>query len=327
MPGKPLVKPKQADSALSKEPDPNVRITNPSVLEVPAFLMCEPYSLDADNPNNVWMQDLSEEEREVDHQLAQRQWGDLYQRLAGEGRVYLIPAKMRFQDQVYCANVGIILLHADQPVAVVARYRTPPRKGEENAARILLDQMGYRVYQPSTTWEGEADLKHLRDNLYVGGYGIRTDPKSHDWFERRFDMKIIRVRMTDPHLYHFDCLLFPLTPETVLACTSLMEKSEVRALEEVVEIVPVSSELAHAAVTNSVRLGPFVLCGSSITELQPGAEEWDKEHRKVAFLERTLPKYGMEPILVNVSEFDKSGAALSCLVMHLNRASYSVPLI
>jgi len=329
MSGKPLVKPKQGTSTPSRKPDPDVQLDNPSQLDIPAFLMNFPFTLDTDSPNNVWMTGMSPEELKVDYQLAYRQWMDLYQQIAGEALVYVLPSERDFQDLVYVANIGMVLCHKPKPVAVVANFKSPPRKGEDKIGEKLFKMMGYDVRRPPAdiTWEGEADTKHVRDNIYVGGYGIRTDPKVYDWFEQEFDMKVIRVKMTDQKLYHFDCNFFPLTAESAMACTALLEPEEKKAIEKVCEIIPVSVKLAHAAITNSIRLGAFVICGSTLSGLTPSHEDWDDECAKVAFLERVLPKYGMEPIMVNMSEFEKSGAAVSCCACHLNRASYSTPLI
>ena len=286
-----------------------------------------PFTLDTDNPNNAWMQKMSPAELKPDYQLAYQQWMALYQQIAGEALVYVLPSHEDYQDQVYVANIGIVLCHLPKPVAVVANFKSPPRKGEDKVGKSFFQLMDYRVYRPATTWEGEADLKHQRDNVYVGGYGIRTDPKSYDWFEERFQMKVVKCRMTDEKLYHFDCQYFPLTTEAAMVCTSILEEKEIKQIEKHCEIIPISVELAHAAITNCVRVGAFILCMSSLASLHPGDKDYDAEHKKRAFLERVLPKYGMEPVLINLSEYEKSGAALSCCVCHLNRASYAVPLI
>ena len=324
-----MVRPKQGTSNPTNKVDPNVQLDNPSQSDVPAFLMNRPFSWDCDSPNNIWMQKMSKEEMKPDFQLAHRQWLDLYQLLASQGYVETLPSKPSkdLQDLVYVANIGIVLCHLPEPVFVAANFKSPPRKGEEKIGIELFKIMEYRVERPTTTFEGEADLKHIRDNLYIGGYGIRTDPKTYDWMEEKFGMKIIRVKMTDEWCYHFDCNLFPLTTETVIACPPLMTAEEKKAVEKVVEIVPISKRLAHAATTNAVRIGSYVVYGATLTGLTKDDEDWDDECDKEAFFVKTLPKYGMEPIPVNLSEFEKSGAACSCCVCHLNRASYSVPLI
>ena len=54
--------------------------------------------------------------------------------------------------------------------------------------------MDYEVHMCPFKWEGEADLKYLYDNVYIGGYGIRSDIKAYEWMEEKFDMKIIKLK-------------------------------------------------------------------------------------------------------------------------------------
>ena len=322
------IRPKQAMSNPQEVPDPDVQLSNPSLIETPVYLMNPPLSLDTDNPNNIWMKKLSKAELKVQHKKAFRQWSSLYDRLTGTGlTTYLLQTNMAFQDQVYVANLGITLCHLPKPVVVLAKYKSPPRRGEERVGREFFQEFDYKIVQAPLHWEGEADLKHLRDNIYVGGYGIRTDPKIYDWFEREFGMKVIRVEMKDEWCYHFDCEFFPLTSDTVLACTDMMSKEEVKQIEKVASIEPVSVDLAHAAITNCVRVGSIIICGSTLPEINAKHDDWRDECDKKALLERVLPKYSMSPVLVNMSEFEKSGAAVSCCVMHINRASYATPLL
>lgn len=324
---KPLIKPKQGTSTPEKKPDANVKIENPSLLDQPVYLMCFPHTWDTDDPNNVWMQGMSQEEIDEDFQKAYQQWGGLYNMLAGEASmVHILPSPGDYPDGVYCANVGIILCHQKEPVAVVANFQSPPRKGEEDVAEVYFDLCGYDVHRPPTTWEGEADLKHVRDNIYVGGYGIRTDPKSYDWFAKKFDMEIVRVKMTNDKLYHFDCNFFPLTTDKALVCTDGMDKAEVKQIEKVCEIIPVPLRMACAGACNCVRTVNLLLCASSLASLDRDSKEWDEEKDKETFLEKIAVKNGLEFCPVNLSEFEKSGAALSCLVLHINRAAYAQPV-
>jgi N-dimethylarginine dimethylaminohydrolase len=320
--------PKQATSRPQEKPDPNVQLDDPSQSDVPAFLMNRPFSWDCDAPNNVWMKKMSKAELKPNFALADKQWMSLYQLLASQGYVETLPAhpSKDFQDLVYVANCGIMLCHLPKPVFVAANFKSPPRKGEEKIAIDHFKLWDYRIEKAPLHFEGEADLKHIRDNIYIGGYGIRTDPKVYDWFEREFNMKVTRVKMTDEWCYHFDCNLFPLTSDTVIACPSIMDKADVAEIEKVAEIIPVSKRLAHAATTNAVRIGQYVVYGQTLSELTSKDDDWDDECDKKAFFEKHLPKYGFEPFAVWLGEFEKSGAACSCCCFHINRVSYATPI-
>ena len=67
--------------------------------------------------------------------------------------------------------------------------------------------MGFKVIPCPYLFEGEAELKYLRDNIYIGGYGIRSEKESYDWMASEFDMNIIPLELTDPYNYHLDCTI------------------------------------------------------------------------------------------------------------------------
>ena len=51
------------------------------------------------------------------------------------------------------------------------------------------------------------------------------------------------------------------------------------------------------------------------------------EKHKIESLEKICSNVGMEPAIFNLSEYMKSGAMLSCLVMHLNRVDHHKTLL
>jgi N-dimethylarginine dimethylaminohydrolase len=194
----------------------------PSQLPIPAFVMNFPFTLDTAVPNNVWMQELEPEDLSINKGNAYRQFLDLYQFVAGNSLVCNLPAKGNYQDLVYVANLGIYLPHIKNSNNVIlANFTSEPRQGEEEVGKPFFELMDYNTYMCPFKWEGEADLKHLYDNVYIGGYGIRSDIEAYKWMEEEFDMNIIKVEMVDDYLYHLDCSIFPLTKEKTLVCTEL----------------------------------------------------------------------------------------------------------
>src|SRR5262249_47603733 len=47
-------------------------------------------------------------------------------------------------------------------------------------------QMGYKIWVPPTKFEGEAELKHLHENVYAGGYRILSEKEIYPWMEEDF---------------------------------------------------------------------------------------------------------------------------------------------
>lgn len=301
---------------------------NPSQLDVPAYVMNFPFTLSAANPNNVWMEELEEKDRQVNHEKARAQFLDLFNYLSSSALVYLLPSMGNFQDQVYVANLGLALPHLPKKNTILlSNYKSEPRIGEDKVGNRFFKMMGYEVHQPSTTWEGEADLKFLRDNIYIGGYGIRSDIKSYQWMEQNFGMKIIPLEMTDDYLYHFDCLFFPLNSEQVMMGTSFFTPEEIKKVEAVAEIIDVPEDLCYNGITNSVRVHNCILCASPIANLDESDDRFEDEQKKLAFLTKLCAKLGMEPVFFNLSEYELSGAMLSCMVMHLNYRDYQESLL
>jgi N-dimethylarginine dimethylaminohydrolase len=112
-----------------------------------------------------------------------------------------------------------------------------------------------------------------------------------------------------------------------MICTSLYSPEEIDHLGKYTEIIDVSEDDALGGITNSVRMGNSVMCASNITELKKTDELYQLEAAKIATLEKICSNEGMEPIIFNISEFMKSGALLSCCVMHLNYVDQTKSLI
>ena len=187
--------------------------------------------------------------------------------------------------------------------------------------------MGYKTHISPHKWEGEADIKYLKDNVYIGGYGIRSDIKTYEWMENNFDMEIIKVNMVDEYMYHLDCSIFPLNTNSTMVCTELYDKQELAEISKYTNIVDIDVEDSMYGMANSVRLGNMILCASNISELKKSDEFYEGEKHKIASLEKICSDEGMEPVIFNLSEYMKSGAMLSCMVMHLNRVDHFKTLL
>jgi N-dimethylarginine dimethylaminohydrolase len=304
--------------------------TSPGTLDRPAYLMNCPFSYSADEPNNAWMCELDDDARTIDRNAAMRQFAQLYDHMATDGFVFLLPtpANCRLQDLVFTANLGIVLEHVpERNIVVLSNFTSRPRVGETEVGHDFFRAMGYTAIMAPHKFEGEAELKHLHDNVYVGGYGIRSDRRVYEWMESEFDMEVIPVQEDDEYLYHLDCSIFPITAEDTLVGTHVLEPEEVARLEKVTNIIDVSTDACYAGICNSVRHHQAVLNASNIHSLRAGSEDYFEELRKNRELEDIAVRLGLEVNYFNLSEYHKGGALLSCMVMHLNRRSYSFSLL
>ena len=266
----------------------------PSQLSVPSYVMNFPFTLSTQNPNNIWMEELKPEELQINRPKAYKQFMDLYNFIAGSGLVYLLPSSGDFQDQVYVANLGLHLPHIkNRNVMLLSNFTSEPRKGEEWVGKAFYELMGYETFICPYKWEGEADLKYLKDNIYIGGYGQRSQIESYEWMEKTFDMKIIKMKMVEPYLYHLDCSIFPVSSEKTMVCVDLYEEEELIELEKYTEIIEINEDDAFGGITNSVRMGNMILSASNISELKKGTEDYRLEKDISSKIEETIAKYSI----------------------------------
>lgn len=254
------------------------------------LLMNFPLSLSNREPNNVWM---SRDDARIDQVKACRQWMALYEYVSQHALIYVLPGHDNLQDLPYVANLGCYLPHMVADTVVLSKFTSVPRQGEEEIGRRFFKSFRYIVEQPPACFEGEADLKWIRDDIYVGGVGQRSTREAFEWMRERYGMTIIEIELTDPKLYHLDCVFMKLNNNTALVNASVLSSPEIHALANVVDIVPVPRKHKYHGWTNSLVLNGQFLTGSPTFE-------------------------GTKLKFFDLSEFDKSGADLSCLFMRLN---------
>lgn len=298
-------------------------------INMPVFLMNIPTCYSTDVRNNVWMEEYTEEDIIVNKEKAIREVWEVYSFLSSQGFVYLLPTPRdcKLQDLVFVANNGIVLEHLPEDTYIASNFYAPNRRGEEIIANKFFEQMGFKVIPCPHFFEGEAELKHVRDNIYIGGYGIRSQKESYDWMSSEFDMNIIQVELTDPYNYHLDCTVFPLTKEKLIVATEAFTKKEIKQLENIAEIIPITIEQAHTGLTNSVRCNNYILNASDIDFLSKRSEDYRLERAKNIRLEEIAGQNGMEVCYFNMEEYLKGGGLLSCTVLHMNRHSYTKDLL
>ena len=240
-----------------REPEAADRPQNPTQLQCSAFLMNFPFSYSTEVANNVWMEEIDDTEREPNQRKAMAQFLEVYRYVASEALVYLLPTPRGapLQDLVFTANLGVVLEHVPtNDVVVLSNFTSEPRRGETEVGVRFFEAMGYETHVSPSKFEGDAELKHLHDNVYVGGYGTRSERETFEWMERTFDMTVVKLENTDPYLYHLDCSIFPLTREDTPVCTGLYEKEEVAEPEKHTNVMDVSLDEWYSGICNSLRL-------------------------------------------------------------------------
>ncbi len=297
---------------------------NYSELGVPVFLMDAPQNYNTTEANNIWMEDYGEEKRKVNKPKAFRQWLNLYNYIASSAYVITLPEfPVALQDQVFVANLGIMLHTGD---FILSNFTSSPRLQETFYGKTFFDLFLKNPIICPHKFEGEAELKWLHDNVYIGGYGQRSEVKSYLWMQINFDVQIIPVFEASNYCYHLDCSIFPLTKEKTLVCTKLLTKAEVRSIAAVTDIIDVPVADAEMGICNAVRLDNLIL-SAHVDNPNEDSETREMRIHKNHTLERIARENAMEVVYFDLSEFEKGGAMLSCMVLHMNRHSYSINLL
>jgi hypothetical protein len=91
-------------------------------------------------------------------------------------------------------------------------------------------------------------------------------------------------------------------------------------------VIPVTADECYSGICNSVRLPNMVINSSHLHDLKAGTQDYTYEVQKNRKLEDLVANLALEVVYFNLSEFHKSGALLSCMVLHLNRHSYKIAL-
>lgn len=296
-------------------------------VECPILLMNLPLSLSSQVANNAWMEDIAPSERGIRLDRALAQFQDLYKHITRQAIVYILPSQFGLQDQTYVSNLGVVLPHCAVDTVVVSRFRSEARVGEAGIGTDFFRLMNFAVERPPETvdseplyLEGEADLKHIRGNIYIGAHGMRTSRNALTWIAERYEMEVIPFRITDPYLYHLDCCVFRLTEEAVMLCTSVADPASLREIERHCEVIDISLEDARSGLANNLSLPGEVVCDSNISELRRDDPKYLAEKVKIRRLEKICSRFGRKLTVFCMSEFYKSGALLSCLVMNLKHA-------
>jgi N-dimethylarginine dimethylaminohydrolase len=297
----------------------------------PIFLMCPPFFLTTVVPNNKFMTDLDREGRKFDREKMTEEFLDLYKFMSENCLVYLLPSAPGMQDQTYVANLGIVLPHIkDKQTVVLSNFRSKPRRDEPEIGRKFFDALGYKVFMAPKMvdgepayFEGEAELKYLRDNIYLGAHGIRTSANTLDWFRKNFDMHVIGIHTKDPYLYHLDTMLFIINREKIVVPTSILEPQAIREIEKVAEIIDIDAELARAGTVNCCRVGNYVLSANALDDVQTDEENRKLRKKGIELLSKICHDNGLTPKYFKLTEFSKSGADLGCTLMHLSYPEYT----
>jgi len=265
-----------------------------------AALMCPPTFFDVREPKNPHMR------LPVDKIRAQHQWENLRRSLLDAGlRVEIVEPVQDLDDMVFAANQVFVGYH-DQigKFIVPSRMRYPSRHREVKYYVDWFRQRGYSILDLNLDGEyleGHGDLLWHPDQARIwAGCGFRSTRGGVEKFTaamRELSFSVTPLQLVDGYCYHLDTCLCPLNDEAALIFPEAFSTESLRIVRECWQRV---HELNRDEVLQFLGNG-IVVNGRFITP------------RVNPHLQQILAQEGLVPVVVDTSEFEKSGGSVFCM--------------
>jgi N-dimethylarginine dimethylaminohydrolase len=249
--------------------------------------------------------------RPIDRVRAQHQWENLRRALEESGlEVETIDPVRHLEDMVFAANQVFVGSHEMIGKFVVpSRMRHPSRHKEVPFYVEWFRKREYRVIDLNLAGEyleGHGDLLwHPDDSKIWAAYGFRSTRGGVEKFAiamQELGFPVIELELVDEYCYHLDTCLCPLNNEAALIYSGAFSPA---AMEKIrngwKRIHELSVEEAHLFMGNGI-----VINGRYITP------------RVTSNLTRILNIEDLTPVLVDTSEFEKSGGSAFCMKVFLD---------
>lgn len=262
--------------------------------------MCPPTFFDVREVKNPYMR------LPIDPARARRQWDQLRHAFTQAGvAVDTIDPVPDLEDMVFAAN-QVFVGHSPKigDFIVPGEMRYLIRQKEVPFYVDWFRQRGYAIIAldlKGECLEGHGDLIWHPDRTKIwAGYGFRSTRGGIEKFAaamRDLDFPVIPLALVDQHCYHLDTCFCPLNPEAVLIYPGAFSPDSLDAIRQNwTRTHEISRDEAHAFLANGV-----VANGRYITP------------RLTPNLSRILEREGLTPIVVDTSEFEKSGGSVFCM--------------
>lgn len=265
-----------------------------------SVLMCPPTFFDVREPKNPYMG------LPIDRVLARHQWENLRCSLRDAGlKVELIDPVKGLDDMVFAANQIFVGEHPELGKFIVpSRMRYPSRQKEVAFYVEWFRERGYRGIDLDLTGEyleGHGDLLWHPDYSRIwAGYGFRSTRGGVERFAAAMDklgFPVTPLELVDEYCYHLDTCLCPLNEASVLIYPEAFLAGSIDAVRNAFERV---HELNRAEALQFIGNG-IVANGRFIAP------------RLTVKISQILAKEGLTPVVVDTSEFEKSGGSVSCM--------------
>jgi N-dimethylarginine dimethylaminohydrolase len=275
------------------------------------------------NPLTPWPVDVCGGAPPVNRSRAAAQWERLYERLedAGVSVSVVGPPPRDYPDFVFVKNAAFFVTPNN---AILARFANPERRGEEEVVRDWLRTRGVTVHELPVAeglyFEGGGDAiwSHEGRHLWIAYGAGRTTRAGAEMIrtlirELTTGVSVHLLRTVSPTTYHLDLCFLPvglpphprgcrgsrrvLVQRGSFTAAGLTQIERVFGVGGVVRVPPRYLFACNSAVVPSVGV---IITPKLAAE---GYRAW------------LAQKTGMRVVEVNVSEFQKAGGAVACMIL------------
>jgi N-dimethylarginine dimethylaminohydrolase len=270
-------------------------------------LLCSPAYFDIVDQKNRYMP----EKVAVDHGKAQRQWQALYSALEHAGcQIETIPPAPRLEDMVFAANPVFVGFNDG-----IGKFVVPSRMVHASRQRevpFYVDwyrQRGFKIIEVDLGpdyLEGHGDLIwHPDGSRIYAGYGFRSTQGGVEKLSNAMSLlgtskpgiPVVPMHLVDPYCYHLDTCFCPLNHEAALIYPGAYAPESLVILRGFWKRVhELTAGEAHKFMGNGI-----VVNGSYLTPYVTPS------------LESILRQEGLAAVVIDTSEFEKSGGSLFCM--------------
>jgi N-dimethylarginine dimethylaminohydrolase len=250
----------------------------------------------------------------VDRKRACEEWQRLRQLFQQAGYITEnIEPTPRLEDMVFASHHVFVGHHAEKgPFIVPSRMRHPSQRREGLRYVEWFQARGYRVIQLAygdDYLEGHGDLIWHPDMRFIwAGYGPRSTRGGVEKFAavmKGMGFGVVPLELKDPDFYHLETCLAPLNADAVLLYPGAFAAEALASIRRHVPRVHAVSkdEALHFVCSGVAGHGKFFT-----PRLTPALEE-------------ILRAESLEPVVVETSEFEKSGGSVASLKLFLPQAA------
>ena len=265
-------------------------------------LLCPPAYFDVVDQKNPYMAGKSP----VDREKAQRQWQALRTALEQAGcQVETIAPVSGLEDMVFAANQVFVGFREG-----IGKFIVPSRMLHDSRQRevpFYVDwyrQRGFKVIEVdlgADRLEGNGDLLWHPDwSRIYAGYGFRSTKAGVEKFAdamSKLGIQVVPLQLVDRYCYHLDTCFCPLNNDAVLIYPGAYAPESLAALRGFWKRVhELTADEAHKFMGNGIVANGRYL----IPYITP-------------HLEAILAQEGLTPVIIDTSEFEKSGGSLFCM--------------